>query len=76
MGLSRAEEILRSKIEGTLYTKKPLSRIEEDLLQLNTGGGGTPSGPVSDETYNDIMDKLEDRNELTSEELRRMWEDE
>lgn len=39
--LSRAEEILQSKIDGTQYDKPPLSRVEYLLKELNTGGGGT-----------------------------------
>ena len=38
--LSRVEEILQSKIDGTTYDKPPLSRVEELLLELDTGGGG------------------------------------
>ena len=38
--LSRAEEILQSKIDGTSYDKPPMSRVEELLLELDTGGGG------------------------------------
>lgn len=40
MGLSRAEDILESKIAGTAYDKPPLSRIEALLIQLDVGGGG------------------------------------
>lgn len=40
MGLSRAEDILESKIAGTAYDKPPLSRIEALLIQLDAGGGG------------------------------------
>lgn len=38
--LSRAEEILQSKIDGTSYDKPPLSRVEALLIELDTGGGG------------------------------------
>ncbi len=38
---SRAEAILQSKIDGTTYDKPPLSRMEELLLEIDTGGGGT-----------------------------------
>lgn len=37
--LSRAEEILLSKIMGSAYDKPAQSRLEELLLQLNTGTG-------------------------------------
>lgn len=40
MGLSRVEEILQSKIDGTSYDKAPLSRVEELLIELDVGGGG------------------------------------
>ena len=39
--MSRAEAILQSKIDGTTYDAPPQSRIEEQLLELDTGGGGT-----------------------------------
>lgn len=38
---SRVEEILQSKIDGTTYTRPPLSRVEELLLELDAGGSGT-----------------------------------
>ena len=38
--LSRVEEILQSKIDGTTYDKPPLSRVEALLIELDTGGGG------------------------------------
>lgn len=41
--LSRAEEILQSKIDGTTYDKPPLSRVEELLIELDAGGGGGTS---------------------------------
>lgn len=44
MGLSRAENILESKISGTAYDKPPLSRIEALLIKLDTGGGGGGGG--------------------------------
>lgn len=50
--MSRAEEILQSKIDGTSYNKQPLSRIEEQLIELNTGGGG---GGTND--YNQLVNK-------------------
>lgn len=74
MAGSRVERILLSKEGGPAYNDRPLSRVEYLLKNLDTGGGGG-GGPVSDETYNDIMDKMEARNELTSPELAEMWED-
>lgn len=47
--LSRVENILQTKIEGTSYTKPPLSRIEEQLIKLNTGGGS--GGGIDPEVY-------------------------
>ena len=52
---SRVEEILRATIDGTEYNKVPLSRVEEDLLELKAaidsgGGGGTTD-------YNDLTNK-------------------
>ena len=52
MPLSRTEEILQSKIDGTSYDKPPLSRVEELLLELDTGGGG---GGTKD--YNELINK-------------------
>lgn len=51
--LSRAEEILQSKIDGTTYNKPPLSRVEELLIELDTGGGG--GGGTND--YNQLINK-------------------
>jgi hypothetical protein len=45
---SRAEAILRAKIDGETYDRLPQSRVESLLIQLNTGGGGG----VTD--YNDL----------------------
>lgn len=44
--LSRVEKILDATIKGTSYDAPPLSRVEEDLLELKAsidagGGGGT-----------------------------------
>lgn len=39
--MSRTEEILQSKIDGTPYNKPPMSRVEELLLEIEPGGGGT-----------------------------------
>lgn len=50
--LSRTEEILQSKIDGTSYDKPPLSRVEALLLELDTGGG---SGGTTD--YNQLVNK-------------------
>lgn len=49
---SRVEEILKSKIDGTSYDKQPLSRVEELLIELNTGGGG--GGTTN---YNELENK-------------------
>lgn len=43
--LSRIEDILEAKINGTAYTEPPQSRIEELLIQLNVGGGGGGDNP-------------------------------
>lgn len=50
--LSRAEEILQSKIDGTSYDKPPQSRVEALLLELDVGGGG---GGTND--YNQLLNK-------------------
>lgn len=50
--LSRVEDILQSKIDGTSYDKPPQSRVEELLLELDTGGGG---GGTKD--YNELINK-------------------
>ena len=66
--LSRVEDILQSKIDGTAYNKPPLSRVEELLLELDTGGGGGTTD------YNQLSNKptlngKEISGELTSEDL-------
>ena len=38
---NRVEAILQSKIDGTPYDAPPQSRVEELLIELNAGGGGT-----------------------------------
>lgn len=54
--MSRVEDILRATIDGTEYNKAPLSRVEEDLLELkaaiDSGGGG---GGTTD--YNALSNK-------------------
>lgn len=47
---SRAEKILLAKINGEEYTDPPLSRIEELLIELDTGGSG-------DGNYNNLSNK-------------------
>ena len=53
---SRVEDILRATIDGQDYNKAPLSRVEEDLLELkaaiDSGGGG---GGTTD--YNALTNK-------------------
>ena len=66
--LSRTEEILQSKIDGTSYNKPPMSRVEELLLELNTGGGGGTTD------YNQLSNKptlngVELRGNLTSKDV-------
>ena len=66
--LSRAEEILQSKIDGTSYNKPPMSRVEELLLELNTGGGGGTTD------YNQLINKptlngVELKGNLTSKDV-------
>lgn len=74
MALSRNEEILQSKIDGTSYDKPPLSRIEELLIQLPTGGGGGGSGEggyyppggefdFDDSDIDDIFDDISSDND-------------
>lgn len=40
MEQSRVEAILSSKLSGEAYDGSPQSRVEELLLDLDTGGGG------------------------------------
>lgn len=51
---SRVESILHATINGEPYTKEPLSRVEEDLLELKAvieaGSGGTGD-------YNELVNK-------------------
>ena len=47
--MSRIEDILESKINKTSYTKRPLSRVEELLLNLPSGGGGGGGGGGGDD---------------------------
>lgn len=39
-GLSRVEKIILSKLKGEEYNGRPLSRVEELLIDLNTTSGG------------------------------------
>lgn len=48
--MSRVEDILESKIDKTSYTKRPLSRVEELLLNLPSGGGGGGGGGGDDQS--------------------------
>ena len=52
---SRVEAIIRATIDKTEYDKVPLSRVEEDLLELkaaiDSGGGGGTSD------YNQLTNK-------------------
>lgn len=75
---SRVERILHSTIDGTPYNTRPLSRVEEDLLELKSvieaGGGGTMD-------YNLLLNKpsingTELVGELTSQDIGvAEWED-
>lgn len=49
--MSRIEDILTSKIDKTTYTKRPLSRVEELLLNLPSGGGGGGGGGDDESGY-------------------------
>lgn len=49
---SRVENILQSTIDGSEYDRKPLSRVEELLLEIKEGGGG---GGTTD--YNTLNNK-------------------
>ena len=88
VALSRAEAILRSKIDGTAYTAIPLSRIEEELIELDVGGGGGGGGTIDTElsptsthaVQNQAITKaIEKRvakvDNITTEEQAAMWED-
>lgn len=48
MALSRAEDILLSKIGGDSYNTPPQSRLEKLLLRLNTGTGADTSELTKD----------------------------
>lgn len=52
--MSRVEEIILATVNGTTYDKAPLSRVEEDLLELKAvieaGSGGTGD-------YNELINK-------------------
>lgn len=55
--LSRVENILDATIKGTSYDAPPMSRVEEDLLELKAaidagGGGGTGT-----KDYNELINK-------------------
>lgn len=45
MEQSRVEAILSSKLSGEAYDGSPQSRVEELLLDLDTGGGGGGTDP-------------------------------
>lgn len=49
--MSRVEDILDSKITGSAYSKRPLSRVEELLINLPSGGGGGGGGGGGDEQH-------------------------
>jgi hypothetical protein len=55
--LSRVENILDATINGSSYESNPLSRVEEDLLQLKAAieaGGGGGGGTLD---YNQLHNK-------------------
>lgn len=58
--MSRVEEIILATVNGTTYDKAPLSRVEEDLLQLkaviDSGGGG--GGGTMDYTQLNNLPKI------------------
>ena len=59
----RNEDILRSMIDGTSYTKEPKSRNEELLLELKDvieagGGGSGDASPLTPEQMNSLLNLL------------------
>lgn len=86
---SRAEAILQAKINGEEYKGLPQSRIEELLIELNTGGGGggttnynaltnrpTINGNVIEgEIDNDILELVEPLTEQDVEDIESLIED-
>ena len=89
--LSRAEAILQANLNGETYNGPILSRIEEQLAELNTGGGGGGEGTKD---YNKLNNKpqlngttlqgnqsledlgiQEEMESISSDELSGMWED-
>lgn len=82
---SRSEAILRAKINGEEYNGLPQSRIERELLELDTGGGGgggtndynklinRPHLPDGSPLEGDITDEVEAVTPaMTSEEISRI----
>jgi hypothetical protein len=67
--LSRAEEILQSKIDGTSYDKPPLSRVEALLIELDTGGGGGGTTDYNQLTNKPTLNGVELKGNLTSKDV-------
>lgn len=49
---SRVEQILQAKANGELYIDKPLSRVEEALINLSVGGGGGVDSAITGQVAN------------------------
>lgn len=67
-----------SRVEGILngtYTGRPLSRVEALLQNGGAGGSGGSTTEITQEQFEDIMDKFEEEREITSAELAAMWGD-
>lgn len=56
--LSRVESILRSKENNEAYEVQPLSRLELQLMNLNTGGGVEEEIPEIKTEINNVKDAI------------------
>lgn len=87
--MSRIEDILEAKANGDLYTKTPLSRLEELFLGLNIDSGGSGGAAtvqmvtkvardvealgLSVTKNSDDIDSLEDSIQNTDSSVSNIW---
>lgn len=67
---SRIEEVLESAIEGKKYDKKPLSRIEELLIEWSESGGGVSPEEVAKQIEDALLDYYDKTETYSKEEVK------